>query len=763
MARHMNPKKFLAEFVYEVEKDFDVDGTPASWAAPTDNGKPAHRFWDDEDEKVELDFFGSQNTGDISSFATSHDGKLVAGSNGSVVGVLNIETKEQCMQFKGLVFPCVKLMFSPATNECGGYTLVIETSDRDERKSVVFFLGLEQDGRMIQQPDTINVDELLQKSLEPVVAQMNGSFELSQTSPLIESVRQGYSKALENLRAGLESRHLVRVAGRPSGFGSTPFSKDGRLFLYVVQNESTQSGPRPRADLPKVIVYDVADKCQKYVLGGHEDAIMWTAFSPDGQYIATAAWDGTFRIFDVSTGDCRHVIGPTGGQCWSGAWSPDSKYVVLCGMANQDSQSETFVAVYSAETAQQVNRFRNDELKHWVRCVAWSPRGEIAIVHEKNNVWIWEPFGNRTISSFKVKVEDWMMERYAAVSQVQWVHEGEMLVARAGDSTIEIWNRVKNIKWRLQRPEGSGKERGIGIFSECKMCSMQIDWMLDVAVMKETGWLSINAKAEKNSGVLNKQVQSTGKLDFVPFDPKETAAMTTNAPSGPATVPHRQLPPSATLVPIDLKVEQERQILYDQRIICGWNSDKIPKWAAAIEAGTRSFFWICLAPDAERDIPTFTRDDKTHMPVGHVSLDKVDITEPDAVPDTTLADPEKGVLTITSLFVLPAFHRSGLGAFAMDECERLARIPPFGAENITALTVNTLSPRYCEGGVEGPDGLGQWEKEAGEQRPVPKNNMLWYEKKGYKRYKEEAPRYTSLGKQGETLWWYACFMRKELQ
>lgn len=289
---------------------------------------------------------------------------------------------------------------------------------------------------------------------------------------------------------------------------------------------------------------------------------------------------------------------------------------------------------------------------------------------------------------------------------------------------------------------------------------------------------SVNAKAESDGqrrpeqagliyraqvsqvGVLHLQ-HDAGGFDIIALNPKATAAMTTNAPSGPATVSHRQLPSSATLVPIDLKIEQERQILFDQRIICGWNSDKIPKWAAAIEAGTRSFFWICLAPDASKNIPTFMRDANTYMPVGHVSLDKVDITEPDAVPDTTLADPENGVLTITSLFVLPVFHRSGLGAFAMDECERLARIPPFGAENITAITVNTLSPRYCVGGVEGPDGLGQWEKEAGEQRPVPQNNMLWYERKGYKRYKE-APRYTSLGKQGETLWWYACFMRKEL-
>ena len=87
---------------------------------------------------------------------------------------------------------------------------------------------------------------------------MKDSFGLSSIFPLLQSVREGYKKALENLRAGLESRHLTRVAGRPTGFGSNSFSMDGRLFLYVIQNGSTQSGSRPPADLPKVVVYDVS-------------------------------------------------------------------------------------------------------------------------------------------------------------------------------------------------------------------------------------------------------------------------------------------------------------------------------------------------------------------------------------------------------------------------------------------------------------------------------------------------------------------------
>ena len=132
-------------------------------------------------------------------------------------------------------------------------------------------------------------------------------------------------------------------------------------------------------------------------------------------------------------------------------------------MAREETSSETFVAVYSADTAQQVNRLKDDQLKHWVRRVDWSARGELAIVGEQNHVWIWEPFSDKIVSTFGLKVEDRLIERFAAVSDVQWADEGELLIARAGDGTIEIWDRMANTKWRLQRPEGSGPERSVGV------------------------------------------------------------------------------------------------------------------------------------------------------------------------------------------------------------------------------------------------------------------------------------------------------------
>ncbi|KAI5273085.1 WD40 repeat-like protein [Aureobasidium subglaciale] len=461
MSSWMNMEKFLRKYVYQVETDFSVDGEPASWASTRD--RPTHRFWDDEDDKSALRFSDDESSR-LSSFATSHDEKYVAYSDGSVVGVSDIETRAQCTLFRGLTLPCVNLMFSPALDESGGYILLVESSDRDEDEQALLFLTLGGDGKMRHKPDVVDVQKLLQSSLHPVISEMNDFFNIGPESPLLEMVRQGYLKTLEKLRASVESRDVPNIPGCTSGFGSSPFTSDGRLFLYIIQNESTQSGSRPAAELPKVIVYDIVSNRLLHTLSGHEDAIMWTAFSPNDQYIATAAWDGTFRLYNTSSGDCKHIIGPTGGQCWSGAWSPDSKHILLSGMTDEGEgegfRNNTFVAVYDVDTVQQINRFKHHRLRSWVRCVAWLPKGDIAIVHE-TNLWIWDPLENKIISEFSLKIDDRMMGGFAGFRKVQWVNDGDMLIVRAGDDTVEIWDRVDNTKYRLQRPKGSGIERDI--------------------------------------------------------------------------------------------------------------------------------------------------------------------------------------------------------------------------------------------------------------------------------------------------------------
>ncbi|KAF2232200.1 hypothetical protein EV356DRAFT_505603 [Viridothelium virens] len=238
-------------------------------------------------------------------------------------------------------------------------------------------------------------------------------------------------------------------------------------------------------------------------------------------------------------------------------------------------------------------------------------------------------------------------------------------------------------------------------------------------------------------------------------------------PSGaPVTHKSPQKPPPGTrLIPMDLEREDERTILHDQRLICGWAINKIPKWRQSIAKGDRTLFWIALPLSHKTDqTPTLHHspvegDAEEILPVGHIALDRIDDPEDGVAPDPTLVSGDGSVLTISALFVLPAFQSFGLGAFAMDGLEAMARTERYGSVKCRAVTVNTLSKRYLEGPEDDPDGRGRW-KRLGETPPK-RDNALWYARRGYVPYKEEV-RYWSDLPNGERLGWVGVFMRKEL-
>ncbi|GAB7344354.1 hypothetical protein MBLNU457_2216t1 [Dothideomycetes sp. NU457] len=252
-------------------------------------------------------------------------------------------------------------------------------------------------------------------------------------------------------------------------------------------------------------------------------------------------------------------------------------------------------------------------------------------------------------------------------------------------------------------------------------------------------------------------------------------------PSGPPTTIPREPPPGSNLILVDLENDYERNVLVEQRKVCGWGVDKIPFWRAHQFPGDRAMFWITLPKDIDivslteqPGLVTLTRDDKTVWLVGHVSLDKIDAPSSEgAAPDESLAKADGSLLTISSLFVMPQVQKLRMGAFAMDQCEMLAQQSPYGSPNCIAITVNTMSSRYFAGGPEGPDGIDRWKLLGW---PQPKmDNALWYKRRGYRTYKDQIRYFTdvpslaknnfdssSLSDEGQ-LAWYATYLRKELR
>src|SRR5262249_38898461 len=91
------------------------------------------------------------------------------------------------------------------------------------------------------------------------------------------------------------------------GLRTGAFSPDGRLLPAARFGSS-----------PPVVVWDLATGAQTGVMRGHTWVIGQAAFSPDGRHLASASFDGTVRVWDVTTHKevvrppLRHGAGATG-------------------------------------------------------------------------------------------------------------------------------------------------------------------------------------------------------------------------------------------------------------------------------------------------------------------------------------------------------------------------------------------------------------------------------------------------------------------
>ena len=58
----------------------------------------------------------------------------------------------------------------------------------------------------------------------------------------------------------------------------------------------------------------------------HDSDVYPAAFSPDGEYVLSASWDGTLRIWETRTG--KEVARMNhGSEVYSAAFSPDGRYI----------------------------------------------------------------------------------------------------------------------------------------------------------------------------------------------------------------------------------------------------------------------------------------------------------------------------------------------------------------------------------------------------------------------------------------------------
>jgi GNAT superfamily N-acetyltransferase len=209
-----------------------------------------------------------------------------------------------------------------------------------------------------------------------------------------------------------------------------------------------------------------------------------------------------------------------------------------------------------------------------------------------------------------------------------------------------------------------------------------------------------------------------------------------------------------TLKPLDLNDPTQYEELRLQRVQCGWfyQPEKLDVWRREMEAKTKALFWIMLPAD----LLNGSSNDEQHQPrcAGHISLD----SDKDP-PDHELANPDKSVLEISTMYILPRYRRFGLATSATLQLERWAKTEPFGSPHCKAVTVNTLSKRYLQDDSE--EWRGVLERLGMRDDDMSWSREEWYERLGFVKFKEQAV-YEERLVDGRVVKLWASFMRKEI-
>jgi WD40 repeat protein len=181
-------------------------------------------------------------------------------------------------------------------------------------------------------------------------------------------------------------------------------------------------------------------KRKALVLVGHEDQVTGVAFSPDGKLVASSSRDSTIKMWDAATGGEVHTLkndplSPvrTGhkGYVADVAFSPDGQYLASAGSSSIDNN----VIVWNATTGR--IRYTHGR-KHGFTSIAFSSDGKSLAAADYTSVRIWD---NSRDSSSGAHREVLVLDAEQPLS-VAFSPDGKWLASAGRDKKLRVWNAV---------------------------------------------------------------------------------------------------------------------------------------------------------------------------------------------------------------------------------------------------------------------------------------------------------------------------------
>lgn len=167
------------------------------------------------------------------------------------------------------------------------------------------------------------------------------------------------------------------------------------------------------------------------VQAGHASALTSAVYSPDGQYVLTAALDSTLRLWEVRTG--REI------RTFSGHTGPVTDVVFLAdGRRMASASMDGNVKIWDTETGKELRTLAGHT--DWVNRLALAPDGRyLASASGDESVRVWEVETGREVAQLKSHGD--------VVSAVAFSPDGKWVVSGNGLSKYRPWP-VNVVFWR---------------------------------------------------------------------------------------------------------------------------------------------------------------------------------------------------------------------------------------------------------------------------------------------------------------------------